>query len=426
MPWKDGLKDRWPGVRTHLVMSLRTVRDALVWLVPYLMVSSFFFVSSSIFSLFIGDKDLADKAFVLASAVQRLTPFAVTGAVSAMLAIQWRLPRPPVIFLNLAYIALGHTGFSDDATPRHALELFYSIVLPFLSVPLLALMAKIDRMRLVRSEVTGNNVSEALNLVIPGVIVACAVVLLNTLLSYINLFHSVVIVPETFLGEPLLGGVLYALLNSVLWFFGIHGYYALLSLLEAVNVSSAMQAVPINEAFLGTFVFIGGSGATFSLIIALLLFVRHRTIRILAIASIPAALFNVNELLLFGLPIILNWRLFIPFVMVPVLNIIIAFSATCYGILPVVVHAHLPFNSPILFNAVLATDGGVDAILVQVICIVIGVVFYAPFVRKFENFSTEEIYFPSFDTTLNRRNEEATILLDDHLCRLHRQSGSGS
>ena len=90
-----------------------------------------------------------------------------------------------------------------------------------------------------------------------------------------------------------------AMLNAVTQAAGYEGMYAL------------------NSTLLGAFVFIGGSGATMSLVIAILVFSRNESLRVLALASLPVSLLNVNEILLFGLPLILNPRLLVPFVLAP-------------------------------------------------------------------------------------------------------------
>ena len=236
--------------------------------------------------------------------------------------------------------------------------------------------------------------------------------LLAEILSLITPFRTLttIFTSQALMATPLLGGILYTGCNSILWFFGIHGYYALLPFLEALNTFSVDQSIAVNENFLGVFAFIGGSGATFSLLLAILFFTNNRTLRILAVASISVGIFNVNEILLFGLPIIFNWRIFIPFLMVPIINLCIAYAAVSYGLfLPS--NADLPFNSLILLNSYL--NGGLGAVAVQLVCTSVGVLCYAPFVRTLAYGKSKDVFFPSLDTTFSRIYEEAGTLLDD-------------
>lgn len=98
--------------------------------------------------------------------------------------------------------------------------------------------------------------------------------------------------------------------------------------LNAASAAAGYQGMyALNGSLLGAFTFIGGAGATLSLVAAILLFSRSESLRLLALASIPVSLLNVNEILLFGLPLILNPRLLPPFILAPVCNVLIALTA---------------------------------------------------------------------------------------------------
>ena len=117
------------------------------------------------------------------------------------------------------------------------------------------------------------------------------------------------------MGNGLFSILLYILLSHVLWFFGIHGTNTLEAvsrrLFESeVTANQAMAAqglVPthmFSKTFLDTFVFIGGSGCALCMVLALFLAARKNNNRRLAKLSLPAVVFNINELVLFGFPII--------------------------------------------------------------------------------------------------------------------------
>ncbi|MBR7559507.1 hypothetical protein KC218_23450, partial [Mycobacterium tuberculosis] len=90
--------------------------------------------------------------------------------------------------------------------------------------------------------------------------------------------------------------------------------------------------------------------ATLSLALAVLLFCRGRGLRVLALAALPISLLNVNEILLFGLPIILNLRLLVPFLAVPAINLVVAVTVVQAGwVAPA--SMVLPLTAPVVFNA---------------------------------------------------------------------------
>ena len=106
--------------------------------------------------------------------------------------------------------------------------------------------------------------------------------------------------------------------------------------MQQLNEAASTANGIANESFFGAFVFIGGSGGTSSLIVSILIFSilifsRNKTLRLLAMASIPISLLNINELLLFGIPIILNPRMLLPFIIVPAVNVIVALTVIGFG-----------------------------------------------------------------------------------------------
>jgi len=160
--------------------------------------------------------------------------------------------------------------------------------------------------------------------------------------------------------------------------FGIHGANVLHPLMMQLTETSSAGLGIVNESFLGAFVFMGGCGATFSLIVSVLIFSRSKTLRLLAVASIPIGLLNVNELLLFGLPIILNSRMLIPFFVVPIVNVVVALAVIGFGWVAIP-SADIPLNCLIGFNAYVASHNDMHAVALQLFNIMLGSMIYSRF-----------------------------------------------
>ncbi|WP_087017074.1 EAL domain-containing protein [Thaumasiovibrio subtropicus] len=412
------------GEQGILGTSLRAVREGLLWMVPCLMVSSVVLFLASILEFFQGGATPFTQAlYSLHAAINEALPLLLTASIAYMVAMQWKLPRPPLALLCIIYLVIVKSLIRDD----QALLIFYlliSIVTPLYAIPLIARLHRIKWLKITDQAAAGNNVRDSLNLVMPSVIVGAFIVAVNLFLNdAVALLDVSLPIYLDYANEPTLFGVVFAALNSLFWFVGIHGYYALLPLVsgleEAVTLNYATVIAggegvyPMNLSFMGAFVFIGGSGATMSLILAILLFSRTDIMRVIAIASIPIALINVNELLLFGLPIIFNPRLFIPFFLAPIANVIVGLSAIQMGLVdsPSV---SAPFNSPVLLNAWIATRGDWGAVALQLVNVFVGMVIYLPFVLKLDQLRiSRSIYFSSLDTTFSRRLEEAETLAED-------------
>lgn len=189
-------------------------------------------------------------------------------------------------------------------------------------------------------------------------------------------------------------GLLYLLLNNSMWFFGLHGGNMLSGVADTVFVpgteinagliASGLQPTEIiTKTSLDVFASMGGAGALFSLLLAVLFFGRNRSIKKLSRMAAVPMVFNINEIALFGLPVILNPALLIPFILVPLVNLLIFYVATALGLVPYV-SVDVSWVTPPLIGGYLATGSYAGAIL-QAVNLVVGMIIYLPFLRIYEN-----------------------------------------
>lgn len=221
-----------------------------------------------------------------------------------------------------------------------------------------------------------------------------------------------------FIGHfDLVSGLKYVGLSQGLWLFGIHGPNLLYNvesqfltpaLLENISAVSA-GVVPHNiltKPFFDTFVHIGGSGATLSLILAILIKSRDTCSRRLAMVALLPALFNVNEIVLFGLPLVLNPIYAVPFLLAPILQLFVAFIITATGLVPMTI-ADIHWTSPPLLGGFWAT-GSISGALLQLLCLMVGTLIYLPFV--------------SLANTLHKRSFKKSM---DTICQTVEMEGAG-
>ena len=193
-------------------------------------------------------------------------------------------------------------------------------------------------------------------------------------------------------------GFFFVFLSSLLWFFGIHGSDTLETVMQthfvpgltanqaAVAAGTAPSAV-LTKEFFDCFVLMGGCGATICLLIAILIFSRNRAHRGLGYTAAVPMLFNINELMVFGLPIILNPIMFIPFMAVPLVSYSVSYLAISTGIVPMIA-SEVEWTTPIILGGLRAT-GSYTGALLQVFNLVIGVLIYFPFVKLLDKRSME-------------------------------------
>ncbi|MDS1845580.1 EAL domain-containing protein [Vibrio vulnificus] len=411
-------------VSKRLAPSLQAIREGMIWLIPCLMLSAFalFFASMGEF-VGGGRSGWINALYDVHNAIASFFPYLMTATISYVLAMQWKLARPPMALLSIIFLLIvGHVVPADDT-----LKMFHiviAIVTPLYAIPILAHLLHVPQLRITNSDSGGKLVKESLNLVLPALLTAFIVVAINYLIfSMFSFGDGLKLVQLDYANEPYEFGIAFAAMNSLLWFLGVHGYYALLPLVELLQQASSLNYstfvaggeghYAMNLSMMGTFVFIGGSGATLSLVVAMLLFAKQKSLKLIAIASIPIGLINVNEILLFGLPIILNPRMFLPFFLTPAVHVVTTLLAIEIGFIDVP-SASVPFNAPIIINAWLATSGDWGGVLLQLFNIAVGVVIYYPSVRNLNRlYSNCEIKIDFLDTVYVRRREEADTLKDD-------------
>ena len=195
-------------------------------------------------------------------------------------------------------------------------------------------------------------------------------------------------------------GFAFVFLSSLLWFFGIHGSDALDGVMDAyfktgVDINfAAVEAggtptVILTKEFFDCFVLMGGCGAAICLLIAILIFSKNRARRGLGVTAATPMIFNINELMVFGLPIIFNPIMLIPFLLVPLVSYSIAYLALATGMVPLITH-QVEWTTPIILGGYRATGSFAGAFL-QVFLVLVGVAIYAPFVKLLDKESERTV-----------------------------------
>lgn len=207
----------------------------------------------------------------------------------------------------------------------------------------------------------------------------------------VDSFYTLIQQPFMGLSNNIVAAIIIPFAIQILWFFGLHGGNILAPFMETINtpaiegnISALSQGLtapyPINKSFMTAFVHLGGAGATLGLIIAIFLIGRKvKTMKTVTELSAPAAIFNINEPMIFGFPIVLNPILFIPFVFGPVILCVIAYLATISGLVPAATFV-LPWNIPPIIGGVLATKSIAGGIL-ALVNLILSVIIYLPFVK---------------------------------------------
>ncbi|MFV0555564.1 MAG: PTS sugar transporter subunit IIC [Lactovum sp.] len=248
------------------------------------------------------------------------------------------------------------------------------------------------------------NVSKSFSSLIP-IFIVVLIFLVTRLLFEMTPFGSVQAFifgslqsPLTLLGGTLPAMILVLLIESLLWMFGIHGANIVGSVMQPIWLSqtaenatafAAGEVLPniVNYQFYSNFVKIGGSGATWGLLICLLLFAKSSQFKAVGKLSAIPGIFTINETITFGIPIVLNPIMFIPFVLAPIVICIMTYVAMTTGLVPYPNGVNIPWTTPPIISGFLVS--GWQGALCQIVGTVISFVIYFPFFKVADKMAYE-------------------------------------
>ena len=226
----------------------------------------------------------------------------------------------------------------------------------------------------------------------------------------VELIYEFIQTPLQGLGDSLPGIIVIEALIPFLWWFGVHGATVVGSVADPISLmnqtenaelfqrllaengndrAAAIAALGPNGAHIFTDTFkscfqaITGSGITMGLVIYMVFFAKSQQFRQVGKLGLGSGIFNINEPILFGTPIVMNPKLFIPFVIAPVLGNAGAYILTMIGFIPYTNGVTVPWTTPPILSGFICL--GWQAALWQIIMIAGSFFIYLPFARSVDN-----------------------------------------
>lgn len=208
--------------------------------------------------------------------------------------------------------------------------------------------------------------------------------------------NAVVSAPLTIAGTSYPGALFATFIEQLLWSFGIHGSSVVTAVMEPIWLNANLENLAafqagatqlphiITQTFIENFMWIGGSGATLPVVVYMLCFARSKMLKDLGRLSIAPGIFNINEPVVFGLPIVLNPFLMIPFILSPLVIFTVSYVGMYLNIFPRMVGVSIPWTTPYLISGYLATGGRFGGVLLQIVNFVVAFVIWLPFIRSWD------------------------------------------
>ncbi len=233
-----------------------------------------------------------------------------------------------------------------------------------------------------------------------------------------NFIYQILQAPLTGLGQLSIFEVVYQFLSTLFWFFGINGpavtntifgpIHKALTLENLNNFEAGKPMLNIFTAgFSDFFCNFGGGGSTLGLVIMMSTIGKSSRIKTLGRLSLPAGIFGINEPIIFGLPVVLNPIMAVPFILTPVVNTVLATIATYIRFIPITSGIQLPWTMPIVFSGFLVT-GTIRGAILQIFLLAVNMAIYYPFLRVLDN-----KYLEDEKNAVSEKDEIDSLSFDD-------------
>lgn len=216
---------------------------------------------------------------------------------------------------------------------------------------------------------------------------------LNT--TMIEWIYKVIQTPLQGVSDSPFGVIVIAFCIPFLWFFGVHGSNVIGGIVGSLLTANTMDNAALQKAgtldlahgahivtqqFLDNFINMTGAGQTIGLVLCMLFIAKSAQYKELGKLSVAPGVFNINEPILFGTPIVMNPIMGVPFILVPLVNGLLLYVSIAIGLLPPMGGLMPPWTTPPVISGFLI--GGWKYALAQIVLLVIATAIYLPFFKK--------------------------------------------
>ncbi|WP_312985786.1 PTS sugar transporter subunit IIC [Atlantibacter sp.] len=394
---------------------LSAIKDGFIRIMPFLIIGSFFLLIANLpipgYNGFIihcfGEKFIGRLNYVL-DATYSIMALLVVISTSVSLAKRWQLNEISCALISLVsflivtpFRAPVENGVISDVIPVSALGaqgLFLSLIVTIIAVRLYRLFNH-PRLTIQMPSSVPPAVANSFSSLIPSFMMVVLFWLARLVFEVTpfgtaqEMIFKVLQAPMMELGNTLPSQMVAEFFVSFFWFFGLHGDSIVTAIMGPIwrsltleNMQAMKQGLPpvniITQQFRDVFLICGGTGFTLAMLLVMLFRAKSKRMREIAKLASPAAIFNINEPIIFGVPIALNPILFIPFIIVPVVLCVITYSAMSFGLLPLTSGLEIPWTTPIFISGFLIC--GWKGMLFQVINLAVAMTIYYPFVMALD------------------------------------------
>lgn len=251
------------------------------------------------------------------------------------------------------------------------------------------------------------NVSNNFIAIVPTLVVLSIMLVIRILLEMTpfgtihNLINQTIQAPLMSLGNTLFGYAVLIFFKDLFWTIGIHGPNALQPILQPMEILfrdanrlafEAGDSLPyiFSPPFRTLFIQLGGSGNTFMFTLMCLFLGKSERIKSIGKLALGPAIFQINEPIIFGVPVVLNPVMMIPFVLASFSGVLIPYLGMSIGLVSKLPGIGIPWTTPNIINAYIGSGGSISVVVTQIIVLIVTGLIYYPFFKMIDKQALKE------------------------------------
>jgi len=384
--------------KESLHIFILALQESFIASVPYIIIASIAILIPQILSFFdIGSLSLISSLRDISKVINRFVPIVVSISIAYHFSLRYYTNQMNVMFLSLLSVVT-----IEYITTKNPLS--YNLDFDIISIPIVATFLISGLSKYFNISFVGFNaylyIYRVFKYIYTFIISYIIIIILYLILHWV---YSIIHQSLTPVFSSISDGVMLyirSILSQLFWFVGIHGPHMVSSILDTSFLRHDIFIGLSYQKFYQLFATFGGSGAGLAMLLALFLNKEDKQGVQIAKISLPFTIFNINGILIYGLPIVFNRYLLIPFLFIPLFNITVAYIFLhIYNI--VFLPVQFAWTTPIFINGWILSNGDIGIVLFQLFLLILNTAMYLPFIKKYSKTNKKSYYINELEKKLD-------------------------
>ena len=408
-----------PGIIKFInTKGIQSIKNGMVYSMPLLIIGSIFLILANFpvqavvdFWERTGIKEVLDQAYGATFNISAM--IAVLGISYNYVKLEKQEPLSGAIISLAAFLLLMPSSVTTESgevvsgvinkTWTAGQGMIGAIIIGLI-VPVIYSWFLKNNIRIKMPDGVPDGVTNSFSALIPAMVILTGATILHGICAlgfhttFMEIIYKVIQTPLQGMTDSLGGAILMCFAGPFLWLFGVHGSTVVGGVMTGLLTANSLENQAIldsgkaltvangghivTQQFYDQFINVTGAGITIGLVVYLVLFAKSKQLKTLGKVEAVPALFGINEPILFGIPVVMNPMIAIPFVGMPIISCVIQYFALYTGICPLYGATQVPWTCPPIISGFLV--GGWRSALLQLVIFIISFFVYLPFIRRID------------------------------------------